>query len=43
MRSNEHRKDRQGSWNLEGLQGAALHMAQGDQDNGRWEYALRVG
>lgn len=35
MRSNEHSKDRRGSWHPEGLEGAALHLVQGDEKNGR--------
>ncbi|KAL3145446.1 2,3-dihydroxyphenylpropionate/2,3-dihydroxicinnamic acid 1,2-dioxygenase, variant 2 [Trebouxia sp. C0009 RCD-2024] len=36
MRSNEHSKDRRGSWHPEGLEGAALHLVQGDEKNGSW-------
>ena len=36
MRSNEHSKDRQGSWHPEGLEGAALRLVQGDEKNGRY-------
>ena len=36
MRSNEHSKDRRGSWHPEGLEGAALHLVQGDEKNGRY-------
>ncbi len=37
MRSNEHSKDRRGSWHPEGLEGAALHLVQGDEKNGRYD------
>ena len=37
MRSNEHSKDRRGSWHPEGLDGAALHLVQGDEKNGRYD------
>ena len=38
MRSNEHSQDRRGSWHPEGLDGAALHLVQGDEKNGRYRY-----
>ena len=43
MRSNEHSKDRRGSWHPEGLEGAALHLVQGDQNNGRYDTCHAVG
>ncbi|KAK9806472.1 hypothetical protein WJX73_000758 [Symbiochloris irregularis] len=36
MRSNEHSRERQGVWSLEGLQGATLSLVQGDQKHGNW-------
>lgn len=35
MRSNEHSQERQGVWNTEGLEGAALHLVAGDKKAGR--------
>ena len=35
MRSNEHSRERQGVWNSEGLQGAALALVEGDQKHGK--------
>lgn len=35
MRSNEHGRDRQGLWNTEGLQGAALALVKGDEGSAR--------
>ncbi len=43
MRSNEHSKDRRGSWHPEGLEGAALHLVQGDEKNGRYDTHHAVG
>ncbi|DBA93500.1 hypothetical protein WJX82_005630 [Trebouxia sp. C0006] len=42
MRSNEHSKDRRGSWHPEGLEGAALHLVQGDENNGSWLGKIQV-
>eukprot|EP00889_Picochlorum_renovo_P003611 jgi/Picre1/30641/NNA_006002.t1 len=36
MQSNEHRRDRAGVWNTEGLEGAALAYVNGDRDAGSW-------
>lgn len=36
MQSNEHRRDRAGVWNTEGLEGAALAYVSGDRDAGSW-------
>ncbi len=35
MRSNEHRKERAGVWNAEGLEGPALALVKGDEESGR--------
>lgn len=35
MRANEHTRERQGVWDSEGLQGAALAIVEGDRDQGR--------
>ena len=35
MRSNEHRKERAGVWNAEGLEGSALALVKGDEESGR--------
>ena len=35
MKANEHAKERQGTWNSEGLQGAALAIVDGDREQGR--------
>lgn len=36
MQSNEHRRDRAGVWNTDGLEGAALAYVKGDRDAGSW-------
>ena len=43
MRSNEHSKDRRGSWHPEGLEGAVLHLVQGDEKNGRYGSCSTTG
>jgi len=35
MTSNTHSSDRTGVWNVEGLEGPALHLVAGDRDSGR--------
>ena len=37
MQSNDHRREREGVWNTEGLEGAALDLVKGDEDSGRSE------
>ena len=35
MRSNEHNRERAGTWNTEGLEGPALDLVEGDEESGR--------
>ena len=35
MQSNEHRREREGVWNTEGLEGPAFDLVRGDEDSGR--------
>ncbi|PRW57887.1 water chloroplastic isoform A [Chlorella sorokiniana] len=42
MQSNEHTRERQGVWNTDGLQGAALHLVAGDRDAPNWLSKLEV-
>ena len=37
MQSNDHRREREGVWNTDGLEGPALDLVKGDQDSGRSE------
>ena len=35
MQSNQHSRDREGSWSTQGLQGPALAIVEGDRDGAR--------
>ena len=37
MQSNDHRREREGVWNTEGLEGPAFDLVRGDEDSGRSE------
>ena len=37
MQSNDHRREREGVWNTDGLEGPALDLVKGDEDSGRSE------
>lgn len=40
MQSNEHRREREGVWNTEGLEGPAFDLVKGDEGSGRSAPAL---
>jgi hypothetical protein len=37
MQSNAHSRDRQGKWNVDGLEGAALQIVSSDEKAAKWE------
>ncbi len=42
MQSNEHPRERQGTWDTEGLSGASLRLVQGDQEASNWLKKLEL-
>ncbi|KAL4433837.1 hypothetical protein ABPG75_000278 [Micractinium tetrahymenae] len=42
MQSNEHSRERRGTWDTSGLDGAALHLVGGDRDAANWLNKLAV-
>ncbi|CAG9466241.1 unnamed protein product [Pedinophyceae sp. YPF-701] len=42
MQSNEHRRERKGVWNTEGLEGPALDIVVGDKEAGSWRKKLEL-
>jgi phosphoglucan,water dikinase len=42
MQSNEHPRERQGTWDVDGLSGASLRLVQGDRDASNWLKKLEL-
>lgn len=42
MQSNEHPRDRQGTWDTDGLSGTSLRLVQGDRDASNWLKKLEL-
>ena len=42
MRSNEHSRERNGTWNTEGLDGAALRFVSGDRNAAKCDLPTRI-